>query len=99
MRATRRLILILVCLAAAGPAGFVLVDATSSEPDDGLGDGDTACDIQGWNAGTADISGWLRAERSGIGPGRTYTLTYRGSDRAGNSTACSIPVTVPHTHS
>ena len=82
----------------SGPAGFALVEATSSEPDDGLGDGDTAGDIQGWNAGGADTSGWLRAERSANGPGRIYTLTYRGSDRAGNSRTCATTVTVPHNH-
>lgn len=32
----------------SGAAGFTLVSATINEPDNGLGDGDTANDIQGW---------------------------------------------------
>ncbi len=80
----------------SGPAGFTLLSVTSSEPDNGLGDGDTANDIQGWSTGTADTSGQLRAERSGTGSGRTYTLTYQGVDAAGNSATCATRVTVPH---
>ena len=38
----------------------------------------------------------LRAERAGHGDGRTYTLTYRATDRAGNATTASVTVTVPH---
>lgn len=54
----------------SGSGGFVLTAATSSEPDDGLGDGDTVGDIQGFAIGTADAAGQLRAERSGKGTGR-----------------------------
>ena len=82
--------------AGSGPAGFALVSVTSNEPDNGLGDGDTANDIQGWSVGTADTSGQLRAERSGAGTGRVYTLTYTGYDVAGNSATCSAVVRVPH---
>lgn len=80
----------------AGSAGFTLMSATSSEPDNGLGDGDTPHDIQGFDLGVPDISGLLRAERSGNGTGRVYTLTYGGTDLAGNSATCSATVTVPH---
>jgi hypothetical protein len=80
----------------SGPAGFVLTDATSSEADNGLGDGDTTGDVQGWTTGTADTAGLLRAERLGAGPGRTYRLTYRATDVAGNSATCTIAVAVPH---
>lgn len=80
----------------SGVAGFSLVSVTSSEPDDGLGDGDTPDDIQGWTLGTPDTNGQLRAERSGRGSGRAYTLTYRGFDNAGNSTSCVATVKVPH---
>lgn len=82
--------------AESGPAGFTLISVASDEPDDGLGDGDTADDIQGWMTGTADTEGLLRAERSGLGTGRVYTLTYEGADAAGNSAQCSTTVTVPH---
>jgi hypothetical protein len=80
----------------SGPDGFVLTSAKSSEPDNGLGDGDTAHDIQGWTIGTADTHGSLRAERSGTGTGRTYTLTYTGTDEAGNTDTCAVRVRVPH---
>ena len=39
--------------------------------------------------------GQLRAERSDAGNGRTYTLTYRGRDLAGNTALCTTTVTVP----
>ena len=81
----------------SGSAGAALLAvATSSEPDEGLGDGDAAKDIQGWELGTADTKGQLRAERSGKGNGRTYTLRYTGADGAGNTATCSVAVTVPH---
>jgi len=52
-------------------------------------------DIQGWTTGTnpADTGGQLRAER--YGGARTYTLTYRGTDLAGNTAECKPTVTVP----
>jgi hypothetical protein len=80
----------------SGSAGFVLVSATSSEPDNGLGDGDTANDIQDFEIGKPDTQGQLRAERSGLGNGRVYTLTYRASDAAGNVQTCTATATVPH---
>lgn len=80
----------------SGPAGFALVSITSSEPDQGLGDGDVPGDIRGFTVGAASTSGWLRAERSGRGTGRVYALTYVGADRGGNSTACTATVRVPH---
>lgn len=82
--------------ATSGPAGFALRSATSSEPDDGSGDGDTAGDIQDFDTGQADTSGQLRAERSGDGDGRTYTLTYEGADVAGNHATCAATVVVRH---
>lgn len=80
----------------SGPGGFRLVGVTSSEPDNGRGDGNTTGDIAGFAPGTADATGQLRAERSGHGHGRTYTLTYQGSDLAGNRTTCRTTVVVPH---
>ena len=60
--------------------------------DDTLGDGHTLADIQ------VDAEGniFLRAERSGTGDGRVYTLTYEASDASGNSTTATATVTVPH---
>jgi len=69
-----------------------LLSVTSSEPDFGLGDGDTADDI----VVNADGSIYLRSERSGAGSGRIYTITYKATDTAGNTTTSSASVLVPH---
>ncbi len=69
-----------------------LVSVTSNEPDDGLGDGDTPVDI----VIVDDFSFKLRAERSGTGEGRIYTITYQVTDACGNSTEATATVTVPH---
>jgi cysteine-rich repeat protein len=74
-----------------------LVSLTSSEPDNGLGDGDTANDIQGATLRTDDRSFSLRAERSGKGSGRVYTATYHVEDALGNSTTATGQVAVPKT--
>lgn len=72
---------------------FVGVKVT--EPDDGQGDGNTTGDVQV----TADGRVFLRAERSGGGNGRVYTLTYRATDAAGNVGFGSADVTVPKNRS
>ena len=73
-----------------------LVSVTSSEPDNGLGDGDTTGDIAGAGIGTDDRSVQVRSERSGTGTGRVYTFVYRVTDGSGNSTEATSTVTVPH---
>lgn len=75
-----------------------LVSVASSEPDDAVGDGDgnTVDDVQGASAGTDDRAFRVRAERDGGGPGRTYTVTYRATDEAGNSAQASATIVVPH---
>jgi VCBS repeat-containing protein len=80
-------------------ASVVLTSITSSEPDDGLGDGDTANDIQDADYGTQDNQFSLRAERSGQGEGRVYTITYTVTDHAGNQTVQSVQVSVAHDQS
>jgi uncharacterized repeat protein (TIGR01451 family) len=80
-------------------ASFVLTSITSNEPDNGTGDGDKPNDIQGADYGTPDVAFLLRAERSGRGTGRIYTITYTASDKSGNTTPVQLQVTVPHDQS
>jgi len=77
---------------------IVLVSVISDEADDapGGGDGHTTNDIQDADIGTEDYNISLRAERSGGGDGRIYTITYKTTDYAGNTTSASATVTVPH---
>lgn len=72
-----------------------LVSVTSNEPDEGLGDGDTSHDILILD----DFTIKLRAERSGLGEGRTYTITYEVRDASGNVTTATATVFVPHDQS
>ncbi|UCF45131.1 MAG: hypothetical protein JSW44_00365, partial [Candidatus Bathyarchaeota archaeon] len=71
---------------------WTLVSATSNEPDNGKGDGNTINDIEI----LGDTMFRLRAERSGRGQGRTYTITYSATDASGNSAEASVTITVPH---
>jgi len=64
---------------------------SSNEPVNGLGDGDTAPD---WDI-TGPMSLRLRAERSGVGGGRVYTITLECSDWSGNSVQRTVTVAVP----
>jgi hypothetical protein len=73
-----------------------LVSIVSSEPDNGLGDGNTSMDIRGADFGTDDRRFKLRAERSGTGKGRVYTIVYQASDASGNTTQKSVTVNVGH---
>ena len=75
-----------------------LVSVVSNEPDNGLSDGDTAGDIKDAALGTDDRELMLRAERSGTGPGRVYTLTYAAHDAAGNVGTAQVIVAVPRDH-
>ena len=60
--------------------------------DDTIGDGHTSNDIDVDDAGNI----YLRAERSGAGGGRIYTITYTATDASGRSAAATAHVTVPH---
>jgi predicted extracellular nuclease len=68
-----------------------LVSVESNEPDNGEDDGDTVNDI----VIDGDFSFKLRAERSGVGTGRIYTITYKVTDACGNETFATATVTVP----
>ena len=67
-----------------------IVGVTNSEADNGLGDGNTVDDVQNINGLSVD----LRAERSGKGNGRIYTITVRSTDASGNYTEQTVDVTV-----
>jgi predicted outer membrane repeat protein len=89
-----KMVNVIVAVRTSGGVGVTtcqITGATSSEPDSGLGDGDTAGDIGAGNG----LAISLRAERSGNGPGRIYTLTVSCSGAAGTS-AKTTTVTVPH---
>jgi hypothetical protein len=75
-----------------------LISSTSNEFDDAPGDGDgnTTGDISGADLGTPDTEVSLRAERASAGSGRIYELKYECSDAAGNLSAGSVLVQVPH---
>ena len=73
------------------PNPALTVSVTSNEPDNGDDDGDTVNDIVIVDSDTFQ----LRAERSGVGTGRVYTITYQVTDACGNSTVASATVTVP----
>ena len=72
---------------ACDPSPMVLLQSVaSSDPDDapGKSDGATTGDVQGAAVGTPDFDVFLRAERDGRGPGRTYSARYRSTDASGN---------------
>lgn len=77
-------------------ASVVLTSIVLNEPDNELGDGNTVNDIQDAAVGTYDTSFSLRAERSGKGTDRVYTITYTVTDAAGNVATASTQVVVPH---
>jgi hypothetical protein len=69
----------------------------SDEPQDGCGNGDTSRD---WTepvidqvAGTITLQ--LRAERSGSGDGRVYTIRITATDGSGNSSVGDVNIIVP----
>ena len=68
------------------------LSVTSNEPIDGLGDGDTSPDWVVVDATHVQ----LRAERSGLGTGRIYTITITCTNSAGQSSTATATVTVPH---
>ena len=70
----------------------VVTSAESDEPINGQGDGNTSPD---WEI-TGDLTVDLRAERSGLGDGRVYTINLLCTDDSGNTSTSSVEVNVPH---
>jgi hypothetical protein len=68
--------------------------ASSNEPDNGLGDGDTTGDIEIVD----DHHLLLRAERSGRGSGRQYTIGVSCQDSGGGLSSTATAVIVPHSN-
>src|SRR5215475_1378562 len=74
-------------------AGLIpIITVSSNEPVNGTGDGNTCPDWQVIDAHHV----LLRAERSGNGSGRIYTITLTVTDSAGSSSSSSVIVRVPH---
>jgi hypothetical protein len=69
-----------------------IASVTSNEPVLATGSGDTAPD---WEI-TGALSANLRAERSGTGSGRRYTITTQCTDASGNRSTAAVDVVVPH---
>lgn len=67
------------------------LSVTSNEAVNDTGDGNTAPDWEVLDAHHVR----LRAERSGVGDGRVYTITITATDAAGNSSTRSLTVRVP----
>jgi len=77
---------------ACGDTVWGIVSVTSNEASEGRGDGHFGGD---WEI-LDDHTVLLRAERSGRGPGRIYTLGVQAADSAGNLSAVySLKVVVP----
>jgi hypothetical protein len=75
-----------------GATSECILTVTSNEPDNGTGDGNTTAD---WNVIDAHHV-QLRAERSGNGVGRSYTITVTCTDASGNSATADVSIAVPH---
>lgn len=74
------------------------VEVTSSEPPDTDGDGNTIPDIyiDSVDDQTGLIELRLRAERSGKGSGRTYTILIKATDESENQSVAEIEIRSPH---
>lgn len=74
------------------------VEIKSNEPEVGLGYDDVPEDwiVEEVDSATGTISLQLRAERSGSGNGREYTVAISGTDAIGNVRTSTVKVIVPH---
>jgi len=70
----------------------LITSVSSNESENNLGDGNTTSDWQ--IVGNRTVK--LRAERTGTGSDRVYTVTVECVDAAGNSSIGNVIVTVPH---
>lgn len=89
----------LVSIAIAGvtdpdgdPVSLQITGITQDEPVNGLGDGDTCPD--GFGVGTAQAQ--VRAERSGLGNGRVYRISFIARDGKGGFCTGTVTAGLPH---
>jgi uncharacterized repeat protein (TIGR01451 family) len=75
-----------------GTISVTITGIWQDEPTNGLGDGDTAVDGQIGSGNTFAV----RAERSGTGDGRVYTIYFTATDGSGGSCTGSATIGVPH---
>jgi hypothetical protein len=81
------------CDHSVGVGSVNISVVTSDEPDNSTGDGNTTSDIV---IAASCKSVQLRAERSGNGNGRVYTITLNVADASNNVSTATFKVTVPH---
>lgn len=91
---------VVIAANAADDSGSVKLSASvsSNEPQEGLGDGDEPLD---WtepavNQANGTVRLQLRAERSGAGIGRVYSVKLTATDPSGNAASASVEIKVPH---
>jgi hypothetical protein len=75
------------------PTTLAITGVTQDEPINGLGDGDKSPDAV---AGATSSQVMLRAERSGLGDGRVYEISFTGTDSFGATCSGTVTVSVPH---
>ena len=69
---------------------------SSDEPENGIGDGNTAPDWSIDAVGAAGARVLLRAERAGPGDGRVYTIDVIAADACDHTTTGRVQVVIPH---
>ncbi len=82
----------------SGQPVVLSASVSSNEPVNGQGDGNTVPDwaVLSIDQQTGKITVLLRAERSGKGNGREYTVRVTATDTSGNSISADVKIIVPH---